>query len=63
MSSSHRPAEPAAVPVGDNEYERSPESLRELLAVIAESDAAFERGDGLPAEVLLDDIDRFLAGG
>jgi hypothetical protein len=61
MSSSYPPAEPAVAPT--DEHERSPESLRELRAVIAESRAEFARGEGLPAEVLLDDIDRFIAGG
>lgn len=47
---------------GDNfDAEMSPEDWAKLNAVIAESDAAYARGESLPAEVLLDDLRRIYA--
>ncbi|NUQ79133.1 MAG: hypothetical protein HUU21_36935 [Polyangiaceae bacterium] len=49
---------------GDGDHfdaEMSPEDWAKLNAVIAESDAAYARGESLPAEVLLDDLRRIYA--
>jgi hypothetical protein len=57
MSSSYPPAEPAVMPGDlDKDGEMSPESRRELDAIIAESEAEIARGEGISLEQALAEI-------
>jgi hypothetical protein len=64
MSASYPPAEPAVVVPGDldQDDDMTDEERRELDAVIAESEAEFERGEWTPAEVVLAGLRRRIHG-
>ncbi len=47
----------------DFESEMAPAELARLRLSVATSDAQHERGEGMPASVLLEDFDRILAEG
>lgn len=47
----------------DLEAELGPGEATRLLAAIDEADAAYSRGEDMPAEVLLEDVDRIFNEG